>query len=87
MAALGIVRARIDSGLKKEASAVLSDMGLSMSDAIRLLLVRVVSEKALPFEIRIPNADTQTAMRDIQQGKADRFDSVAALIADLNDDD
>lgn len=87
MAAVDIVRARIDTVLKKEATAVLSAMGLSVSDAIRLMLVRVVSDKALPFDVRIPNAETQAAMRDIQQGKVKRFDSVEALMADLNDDE
>jgi DNA-damage-inducible protein J len=87
MPAIDVVRARIDTRLKKEATAVLSEMGLSVSDAIRLMLVRVVSDKALPFDVRIPNAETQAAMRDIQQGKVKRFDSVEALMADLNNDD
>jgi DNA-damage-inducible protein J len=81
-----VVRARIESGLKKEATAVLSAMGLSVSDAIRLMLVRVVSDKALPFDVRIPNAETQAALRDVQQGKTTRFDSVDALMADLDDE-
>lgn len=87
MPAVDVVRARIDTGLKKEATAVLSAMGLSVSDAIRLMLVRVVSDKALPFDVRIPNAETQAAMRDIQEGKVKRFKSVEALMADLNDDE
>jgi DNA-damage-inducible protein J len=86
MPAIDVVRARIETGLKKEATAVLAAMGLSVSDAIRLMLVRVVSDKALPFDVRIPNAETQSAMRDIQDGKVTRFDSVEALMADLNDD-
>ena len=85
MAAAEVVRARVETGLKQEATAVLSGMGLSVSDAIRLLLVRVVTDKALPFDVRIPNADTQAAMRDIQEGKVTRFGSVADLMADLND--
>ena len=86
MAAVDVVRARIETGLKKEATVVLAAMGLSVSDAIRLMLVRVVSDKALPFDVRIPNTETQAAMRDIQDGKVTRFDSVDALMADLNDD-
>jgi DNA-damage-inducible protein J len=86
MAAIDVVRARIETGLKKEATAVLAAMGLSVSDAIRLMLVRVVSDKALPFDVRIPNAETRAAMRDIQDGKVTRFESVEALMADLNDD-
>lgn len=87
MAAAEVVRARIDADLKKEATAVLSGMGLSVSDAIRLLLVRVASEKALPFDVRVPNADTQAAMREARKGKVQRFDSVDVLMADLNADD
>jgi DNA-damage-inducible protein J len=87
MAAAEIVRARIDSELKMKASAVLSEMGLSVSDAIRLLLVRVAAEGALPFDLRVPNVETQAAMRDARQGNVRRFDTVAALMADLNTDD
>jgi DNA-damage-inducible protein J len=85
MAAADVVRARIDPDLKKEATAVLSDMGLSVSDAIRMLLVRVASEKALPFDVRVPNAETQAAMREARGGKAKRFDDIEALMTDLND--
>lgn len=87
MAATDVVRARIDSKLKKEAGVILADMGLSVSDAIRLMLVRVVSEKALPFDVRVPNAETQAAMRDLREGKVERFSSVAALMDALNDDE
>lgn len=87
MAAAEIVRARIDSNLKKEASAVLSGMGLSVSDAIRLLFVRVAAEKALPFDLRVPNAETQAAMRDAREGRVTRVSNVSALMADLDADD
>jgi DNA-damage-inducible protein J len=87
MAAAEIVRARIDSDLKKEASAVLSGMGLSVSDAIRLLLVRVAAEKAMPFDLRVPNAETQAAMRDVREGRVTRVSNVSALMADLDADD
>lgn len=85
MAAAEVVRARVETGLKRDATAVLSSMGLSVSDAIRLLLVRIAADKALPFDLRTPNAETKAAMREIREGKATRFDSVADLMADLND--
>jgi DNA-damage-inducible protein J len=85
MAAAEVVRARIEAGLKKEATEVLAGIGLSVSDAIRLMLVRVAADKALPFDLRAPNAESQAAMRDIQDGKVTRFESVADLMADLND--
>ncbi|WP_312488940.1 type II toxin-antitoxin system RelB/DinJ family antitoxin [Sphingomonas sp.] len=87
MAAAEIVRARIDSDLKKEASAVLSGMGLSVSDAIRLLFVRVAAEKAMPFDLRVPNTETQAAMRDVREGRVTRVSNVSALMADLDADD
>jgi len=82
-----VVRARIDPDLKREATAVLSKMGLSVSDAIRMMLVRVAAEHALPFEVRSPNRDTEEAMRAARKGDVARFDSVTALMADLNDDE
>jgi DNA-damage-inducible protein J len=80
-----IVRARIDPEVKREASAVLAGMGLSLSDAIRLMLVRVAAERALPFAVRLPNAATREATRAAERGEVVRFDSVEALIDDLND--
>jgi DNA-damage-inducible protein J len=87
MASDTVVRARIDGQVKERAAKVLAEMGLSVSDAIRLLLVRVATEKALPFEIKAPNADTQAAMVQLEQGRGARFDSVADLMADLNAED
>ena len=82
-----IVRARIDAALKKEASAVLAGMGLSLSDAIRMMLTRVAAEQALPFEARLPNRETRDAMAAVERGEGARFASVAALMADLNDEE
>lgn len=62
-------------------------MGLSVSDAIRLMLVRVVSDKNLPFDVRVPNATTQAAMRDASEGRVEQFASVADLMIALNEDD
>lgn len=58
-----VVRARIEGQVKEKATAVLHEMGLSVSDAIRLMLVRVAAEKALPFEVKVPNAKTEAAFR------------------------
>jgi len=68
-----VVRARIDEATKSEAAAVLATMGLSLSDAFRLLLKRVVAEKALPFEPLVPNAETIAAMREARAGGLPRF--------------
>ena len=56
------VRARINKDTKARASEALSEMGLTVSDAIRLLLIRVADDRRLPFEIKSPNADTQRAI-------------------------
>ncbi|MBA2586375.1 MAG: type II toxin-antitoxin system RelB/DinJ family antitoxin [Chthoniobacterales bacterium] len=58
-----VVRARIDEDTKREAAAVLKTIGLTVSDAFRLLLVRVAAEKSLPFELHVPNAETVKAIK------------------------
>lgn len=87
MAASEVVRARINSDLKKQATGILSQMGLSVSDVIRMVLMRIAAEKALPFEVRAPNSDTKAALMAVQHGNVVRFNSVDDLMADLNDDD
>ena len=84
MAASQLVQARIDGVIKEEAAAVLAAMGLTISDAVRLLLTRVAHEKALPFEPLIPNAVTVAAMKEARAGKLARFGSVEALMANLH---
>jgi DNA-damage-inducible protein J len=81
------VRARIDAITKTRAADALEAMGLSISDAIRLLMVRVADERRLPFEVKAPNAATRKAMAELEAGKGKRFASVEALMADLHADD
>jgi len=73
--------------VKEKAAEVLAAMGLSVSDAIRLLLVRVAQEEALAFESEVPNAETRAAMAELEQGASASFNSVADLISDLNAED
>ena len=87
MAANALVQARIDGAVKEEASAVLASMGLTVSDAVRLLLTRVAKEHALPFDPLIPNAETVEAMKEARRGKLTSFEGVNELMADLNADD
>ena len=87
MSANAIVRARIDEKIKNEASIVLATMGLTVSDAFRMLLIRVAREKALPFEPLVPSAETIAAMTEARKGGLKSFASVEALMADLNADD
>ena len=81
------VRARIDARTKERATVALAAMGLSVSDAIRLLMLRIADESRLPFEVKVPNATTRRAMSELEAGKGKRFDSVESLMADLNADD
>ncbi|MCF3948740.1 type II toxin-antitoxin system RelB/DinJ family antitoxin [Acidiphilium iwatense] len=81
-----VVRARIDEATKTEAAAVLATMGLSLSDAFRILLKRVAAEKALPFEPLTPNAETVEAMRAARRGDLVTVGKPANLLASLNAD-
>lgn len=69
MAATAFVRARIDETLKEEAAAVLSDMGLTVSDVIRIVLTKVAKDKALPFEMRVPNKLTAETLAKSERGE------------------
>lgn len=78
------VRARIDSDTKERASDALEAMGLSISDAIRILMLRVADEKKLPFDLKVPNATTRKAIAELEAGKGKRVKTVKSLMADLN---
>ena len=83
-----VVRARIDVHIKEEASVVLATMGLTVSDAFRIMLTRIAREKALPFEPLVPNAETIKAMKQARSGKGlTKVKNVKNLMADLNADD
>jgi len=82
-----VVRARIDDKIKEDASAVLATIGLTASDAFRLMMVRIATEQKMPFEPLVPNAETIAAMKAARQGDVVAFDSVEDLMADLNADD
>ena len=81
------VRARIDTNTKARAAEALEAMGLSISDAIRLLMLRIADERRLPFEVKVPNATTRKAMAELEAGKGKRFANVEALMTDLHADD
>lgn len=87
MASDQVVRARISADLKQEATEVLDKMGLSVSDAIRMMLVRVAAERALPFDVKVPNQVTQAAMDEARTRKGKRIERIDDLMAYLNSDD
>jgi len=86
MSANAVVRARIDEHIKEEATVVLAAMGLTVSDAFRILLTRVAREKALPFEPLIPNDKTIAAMKEARQGKLEKV-TLTGLQSLLDADD
>ena len=68
MATNAVVRARIDERIKEEATVVLATMGLTLSDAFRIMLTRIAHDKALPFDLLQPNAETVAAMLEARRG-------------------
>lgn len=76
-----MVHVRVDEKTKEKAAKILAGMGISVADAVRVLLVRVAAEKALPFDVRVPNVATVKAMRAADRGKRSR--SADALFKEL----
>jgi DNA-damage-inducible protein J len=78
-----MVHVRVDHKTKQKAAKTLAEMGISVSDAVRMLLVRVAAEQALPFDVKVPNATTVKALRAAEQGRGKRLNSAGALFKDL----
>jgi DNA-damage-inducible protein J len=74
-----MVHVRVDEKTKLQAAKTLAAMGMSVSDAVRMLLVRVAAEKALPFEVKVPNATTVKAMRAAEGGKGKRMSIISPV--------
>ncbi len=79
-----MVHIRVDEKVKAKAAKTLASMGLTVSDAVRLLLTRIAAEKALPFEVCVPNRETAAAIEAGERGLVSRASSVAEMMADLN---
>lgn len=81
-----MLHVRVDDDLKENAAKALDAMGLSVSDAVRLLLTRVVADQAFPLELKVPNAATRSAMAEADElaaARRARFDNADDLIADI----
>ena len=87
MPANAVVRARIDRRIKEEAAAILAAAGLTISDAFRMMLMRTVADKALPFDPLVPNAKSIEAMKAARRRDLVTVGSVEDLVADLHADD
>ena len=79
-----IVRARISEEIKNEANIVLSEIGLTISDVFRMLLIRIAREKSIPFEPLIPNIKTIEAIKAARNGDLITVDSLDNLLTELN---
>lgn len=86
MAATGMVHVRVDENIKAQATETLAAMGLTVSDAVRVFLTRVVADQQMPFALKVPNAQTRVAMAEadeIASARSARFVTAAALLDDL----
>lgn len=82
-----VIRARVDENVRREAAVVLEAMGLTVSDAMRLLMTRIAVDKRLPFDPLVPNAATVAAMREARAGQLKSFDTIQALLDEIKDSD
>lgn len=82
-----VVEVRIDEKIKDDAAAVLDTMGLSFSDAFRLMMIRIATEKRLPFDPLIPNEETIAALEATERGELVDVGDIKGLMADLNAED
>jgi DNA-damage-inducible protein J len=87
LTATEMVHVRIEKKIKQRAAKALASMGLSVSDAVRVLLTRIAAEKTLPFEVKAPNATTAAAMREARKGGLPSFRNVDELMTDLHAED
>ena len=86
MATTTMVHVRVDEHMKAQATETLAAMGLSVSDAVRVFLMRVVAEKQLPFALKVPNTETRAAMAEadaIAHKHHARFATATELFDDL----
>ena len=86
MAASTMVHVRVDDQVKAQATETLAAMGLTISDAVRLFLMRVVADKQMPFAIKVPNQETRAAMAEadeIVRSSRARFNSASEVFDDL----
>ncbi len=85
MAKTAMTHARLTPELKKEAEAILGELGISISAAYELFYRQIVAHRGLPFEVRIPNEATRRAMEDARLGKGKKYPTVSELFADLKE--
>lgn len=80
-----MLHVRVEPGLKTEVESILHEIGLSASEAITLFFKRVKMEKGIPFEVKIPNAETLAAMKEIEEGRTEKHNSVEDMVESLKE--
>lgn len=89
MAGTKMLHIRVDDDIREDASIVLGSLGLTMSEAVRLFLHRVVASQGLPLELKVPNETTAAALkeaREIRAARSARFETPEALFSELGKD-
>jgi DNA-damage-inducible protein J len=81
------VQATVDEQLAHKAEAIFAEAGLTVSDVLSLVMRRTVSQESISLDWFLPNSETLEAMNELQHGGGKSFNSVEALMADLNADD
>ncbi|MCK4390266.1 MAG: type II toxin-antitoxin system RelB/DinJ family antitoxin [Desulfobacterales bacterium] len=76
-------RALLDPEVKKQAEAILKELGLSVSKSFELFYRQVIAQRGLPFELHVPNEKTMKAIENSRQGKGKRFSTAQELFDDL----
>ncbi len=79
------INARIEPYLKQKAEHILHSVGLSTAEAIRIFYTQICLKKGLPFEVRLPNTETMTAIDELESGRGTRYHSMAEVWSDLDD--
>ena len=87
MTATTTIEVQMDEQINADAMQTLAAMGMTASDAVRLLLTRVALEKTMPFDVRIPNETTLAAMREAEAGNLPRYADAASFMRSLREDD
>jgi len=86
MSKSAMIQARINPDLKSEVETILQEIGLSTSEAITLFFKRVKMERGIPFEVKIPNAETRKAIEELEAGRGEKFDTIEEMIESLKKD-
>ncbi|PIY30414.1 MAG: type II toxin-antitoxin system antitoxin, RelB/DinJ family [Bacteroidetes bacterium CG_4_10_14_3_um_filter_42_6] len=76
---------RVEPNLKAEVEAILEEIGLSTSEAVTIFFKRVRMEKGIPFEVKIPNTETRKAMKEIEEGRTEKYNSIEEMIESLKE--